>query len=82
MTSLVMPICMFCVHYDRASQGYGHKCAAFPEGIPEAIIESEADHRRPIEGDQGIQFTPDSERGAEYAAELFGDEKSVEAEVA
>jgi hypothetical protein len=30
-----------------------------------------------IEGDGGIQFEPVDARGAEYAAELFGDDKAA-----
>jgi hypothetical protein len=74
VTSLGMPICLYCTHFNRDSSGYGLRCEAFPDGIPDIIIESQADHRRPINGDRGIQFEPDCERGAEYAAETFGDE--------
>jgi hypothetical protein len=74
MTSIVMPICMVCKHYWRDAKGWGYKCAAFPDGIPDTIILSEIDHRAPVEGDHGIQFAPVDNRGAEYAAELFGDE--------
>jgi hypothetical protein len=77
MTSLVMPICGYCIHLDRAYKGYGLRCAAFPAGIPDAIIESQIDHREPVDGDQGIRFDPTCERGAEYAAELFGGEGDV-----
>lgn len=31
-------------------------CAAFPDGIPEAVFGNELDHREPLEGDHGIQF--------------------------
>lgn len=34
----------------------GGECEAFPAGIPAAIINNQTDHRRPIEGDDGIQF--------------------------
>jgi len=78
MTSLVMPICAYCIHLDRAYKGYGLRCAAFPDGIPDEIIESQADHREPYEGDHDIQFNPDCERGVQYAAELFGDDTADE----
>ena len=73
MTSLIMPICLYCTHYDRSVPRDGYFCAAFPDGIPDAIIESQVDHREPVDGDHGIQFNPNCERGAAYAAELFGD---------
>jgi len=37
------------------------KCEAFPFGIPESILLSEADHREPFAGDGGLQYQPVSE---------------------
>ncbi len=34
----------------------GFTCEAFPDGIPDGIIDNQADHRRTIEGDNGIRF--------------------------
>jgi len=45
------PICLDCIHYTG-----GLKCKAYPDGIPEAIILSKVDHKKPYEGDHGIQF--------------------------
>lgn len=33
-------------------------CEAFPSGIPEAVWENRADHRKPVEGDHGVRWTP------------------------
>jgi hypothetical protein len=33
-------------------------CAAFPDGIPDAIATGEVEHRKPYAGDHGIQFEP------------------------
>lgn len=57
MTSFSAPICMACLH--RHIEGDGFTCDAFPDGIPDEIIQSEADHREPFPGDQGIQFEED-----------------------
>ena len=50
----MMPIqCAECKHYTE-----GLKCAAFPNGIPKAVITNEYDHRESHPGDHGIQFEP------------------------
>lgn len=36
-------------------------CDAFPEGIPAAIWENRADHRRPFPGDNGLRWAPAAE---------------------
>lgn len=48
--------CVHCTHLRR-----GRICAAFPDGIPRAILENEHDHRTPYPGDNGILFS--SKRG-------------------
>jgi len=50
-----VPQCNFCRHY-RGSDGKRFMCAAFPSGIPDAIIDGEFDHTQPYEGDGGIRF--------------------------
>lgn len=52
--SQAAPICMSCRWFDRKADDLS--CTAFPDGIPDAIIENRVDHRQPIEGDHGIQF--------------------------
>lgn len=52
----MMPLhapCIDCRHYRRHL-----KCAAFPERIPDEILEGEHDHREPYPGDNGIQYEP------------------------
>lgn len=65
------PICMFCKHYNK--QAVTLSCAAFPEGIPEAILANHADHRRPYAGDHGVRFAPLDAAAAKYAKEMFGE---------
>ena len=41
--------CVYCKHKQR-----GAVCAAFPDGIPDEILDMENDHSEPFEGDGGI----------------------------
>lgn len=45
--------CWRCAHY----QG-DLVCAAFPSGIPEALLSGEDDHTRPFPGDQNLRYEP------------------------
>lgn len=65
------PICVFCEHVRRPFDWDDARCAAFPDGIPQAIFDNESDHRQPIDGDQGIRFEPESQDGSNYAREMF-----------
>lgn len=74
MTSGPSPMCLSCVHYDQttpADIGSRPKCAAFPEGIPDAIyFDGRVDHRGPWPGDKGIRFEQDPLR-APFPFDLF-----------
>ncbi len=48
--------CPFCRHWDSSS--VTPRCAAFPDGIPDALWIGENNHRAPVAGDHGIQFAP------------------------
>ena len=51
------PVCLGCKHFHREAKE-GLTCDAFPEGIPDSILQGDSDHREPVEGDHGIQFEP------------------------
>jgi hypothetical protein len=90
MTTIAMPVCIGCRHYDRSRLSVGDFCAAFPIGIPAAIVANRVDHREPYEGDRGILFEPVDHEAAAYAEDVFNpapeepyvDDEQVEAEVA
>jgi hypothetical protein len=42
-----------------ASADYRATCEAFPQGIPQAVLDNTLDHRQPIEGDNGIRWQSD-----------------------
>lgn len=56
MTTVAVPICYSCTRLHDADD---MTCDAFPGGIPEAIVNSEADHRVPYAGDGGLTFNQD-----------------------
>ena len=45
--------CAYCLHRRRDIT-----CDAFPDGIPDEILDMEDDHLESFEGDNGIQFEP------------------------
>lgn len=49
--------CMTCIHWKAVK---GQACAAFPDGIPQKIINGRFDHRKPYPGDHGIRYQEDS----------------------
>jgi hypothetical protein len=69
VTTIAAPICYVCRHKDP---GEDLKCGAFPEGIPNEIALSKADHRLPFPGDRGIRFDPVDEDAAKYADAILG----------
>lgn len=50
-------ICARCRHYRT-----GAVCAAYPDGIPLAIVDQQVIHDHPLPGDHGIQFEPIEDR--------------------
>ena len=54
-----LPDCFSCAHFRGRIKGK-KICAAFPDGIPDEIFYSreESRHRKPDEGDHGIQYEP------------------------
>ena len=53
--------CIYCKHLSDK-----FKCLAFPDGIPEEILTGDHDHKKPFEGDNGIQFEPKKEGEDEH----------------
>lgn len=47
--------CATCAHYTKNGKK-SFVCRAYPDGIPDVIINGEVDHRKPHPGDHGIQY--------------------------
>jgi len=49
--------CNYCQHLDWSSwDQVPMRCAAFPAGIPAAILQGQHDHKRNYPGDHGMKF--------------------------
>jgi len=75
MTTISMPICLLCKNYDEGSTDK-NRCKAYPNGIPQNILHSEHDHRKPFGREkkrdkEPILFEPINKGATEYAEELF-----------
>lgn len=70
MTTAAPFLCIGCKHRRtlETAEGIGGTCTAFPEGIPEAILEG-ADHRLPFPGDGEVRF--ELEPGFDDVVEVY-----------
>ena len=75
MTSLPAPICSGCAHLRPRGDDPAEplRCEAYPDGIPTAILTSEADHREPYAGDHGVRFEPRTPADAAYARHVLNE---------
>lgn len=64
------PLCVGCRWFHQVNT-QADTCAAYPNGIPHAILTGRVDHRRPFSGDAGFRFNPVDRLAASYAAEWF-----------
>lgn len=48
--------CASCAHFRSQAASGAATCAAFPTGIPAAVMSGRNAHRNPIAGDHGIQW--------------------------
>lgn len=72
MEIIAPPICVDCTRLRKAVYGkWGMFCDAFPDGIPDDIVTSRADHREPVAGDHGLQFLAKSDAAEADAARII-----------
>jgi hypothetical protein len=64
---MTIVLCPYCKHY---SQTKPRTCAAFPEGIPQAIFSGRVKHILPMDGDGGIVFEAKSEAAARLTDDI------------
>ena len=57
MVSIIAPPCMYCARFRRAERGL--TCDPYPDGIPDAIVDTRIDHRDPQPGDNWLRFEQD-----------------------
>ena len=57
---LIWASCVSCRRKKR-----GPVCEAYPEGIPEVILNGSIDHKTPYPGDQGLTYLPVRPEGEE-----------------
>ena len=55
------PLCYDCIYYWGLKKKL-FTCKAFPNGIPDVILESKFMHTKPYKGDHGIQFEAEGKR--------------------
>jgi len=55
--TILPPQCIVCIHYN-SDDVVKYSCKAFPDRIPDEILEGEHDHSKPFKGDNGIRFLP------------------------
>ena len=67
MTTTLPPICIRCTRLSAE----GLSCDAFPKGIPETILEYRHDHRKPLDGDNGLTFDPITPEDAAWAESMI-----------
>lgn len=56
----IMPQCAYCKHF-QGHKGVKSVCAAFPQGIPQVILDNEFDHHEAYPGDHNIRFEQSEE---------------------
>lgn len=69
--SAAAPICVVCKRLRETTEKSWMACDAYPRGIPDAILESRVDHRKPYRGDHGLQFLAKNKAGDATAAEII-----------
>lgn len=63
--TLRVNLCAFCKRFN-AKVANKNVCEAFPDGIPDAIIEMQRDHRQPYPGDRGLRFAAEDPALVKY----------------
>lgn len=61
-------MCNFCSRFDPENWN----CAAFPDGIPNALDLGGADHRLPLPGDKGILYRPENAAALAIVNDMWG----------
>lgn len=50
----ILSQCAVCRRLNSAN----YTCKAFPNGIPDNVALNQVDHRKPVDGDNGVRWSP------------------------
>lgn len=62
-SELVIPLCLRCRHFGGMNDAGQLVCMAFPAGIPKEFLTGAREHRSPVDGDGGVVFAEEGEKG-------------------
>ena len=63
---MMLSQCMTCERLQKHA-----RCDAYPDGVPEAILKNQVDHREPFSGDGDLTYVPCLDRYGKTMTHIF-----------